>query len=90
MIGQKVQPRLVPACPPEFGEEFVIGGWRHVEHIYGARTDLLLKWIEMSGGESLHRRRREHMKANGVGPFGRRGGNGPKIRGVEAAAWLDR
>lgn len=89
MIVQKVQPRPVPACPPEFGEEFVLGGWRHVEHIYGARTDLLLKWIEMSGGQALYLRRREHMKANGVGTYGR-GGKSTRPHGVDTASWLDR
>ena len=82
--------RHVPACPPEFAARFISGGWREVERIYGARTDLLLKWIAMSGGEDLHRRRREHMKATGVGIHGRAGGNRPRIRGVDTASWLDR
>jgi hypothetical protein len=90
VIGQKTQPRPIPPCPPEFGEEFVLGGWRHIEHIYGARTDLLLKWIEMSGGRALYLRRREHMKENGVRPFGRAGGNAVKVKGADTASWLDR
>ena len=84
------QPRIVPSCPPEFADEFVRGGWRRVERLYNCRTDLLLKWIEMSGGEELQQRRRDHMKVNGVGPFGRRGGNGLKPRGVSVIGWLDR
>ena len=62
MIGQTVQPRPIPPCPPEFAEEFVRGGWRRVERLYNARTDLLLKWIEMSGGPALYARRREHKR----------------------------
>lgn len=89
MIGQRVQFRAIPPCPPEFGEEFVLGGWRHIEHIYGARTDLLLKWIEMSGGNCLYERRRQYMRDNGVGTFGR-GGKSDRPRGVDTASWLDR
>jgi len=82
--------RIVPACPPEFAEEFVSGGWRRVERLYNCRTDLLLKWIEMCGGPELDQRRKDHMKENGVRPFGPRGGNGRKPRGVEIVGWLDR
>lgn len=57
MIGQAAQPRIIPACPPEFADEFVRGGWRRVERLYNARTDLLLKWIEQSGGRALLARR---------------------------------
>jgi hypothetical protein len=67
MIGQKVLVRAVPACPPEFAEEFILGGWRRVERIYGARTDLLVKWIEMCGGEALESQRRAHMRDRGAG-----------------------
>ena len=37
------------AVPPEFRAEFIRKGWRHVEHIYGARTDLIRKWLYLSG-----------------------------------------
>lgn len=50
--------KVTPPPPVEFAEEFIRGGWRRVERLYGARTDLLLKWIEMSGGEALYARRR--------------------------------
>lgn len=53
--------RIIPAPPPEFADEFIAGGWRRVERLYGCRTDLLLKWIEMCGGDDLHRRRKEHL-----------------------------
>lgn len=58
--------RIIPAPPPEFADEFVRGGWRRVERLYGARTDLLLKWIEMSGGRELHLRRRAAMTGKAV------------------------
>jgi hypothetical protein len=58
MIGQKVQPRYIPPCPPEFAQEFIAGGWRRVEMLYNCRTDLLLKWVDMCGGEDLYARRR--------------------------------
>lgn len=54
--------RDVPDCPPGFAERFVADGWRGVERVYGASTQLLLKWIEASGGEDLYRRRREHYR----------------------------
>jgi hypothetical protein len=80
--------RHIPACPPEFADQFVTGGWRKVERIYNARTDLLLKWIEMSGGAELYRRRKEHLKANN--PRGPSGGNLGRSRGVQVVGWLDR
>lgn len=76
--------RHVPPVPPNFGEAFVRGGWREIEEHYGARTDLLLKWIEMSGGESLYERRRQHMREHGIRPFGRHGGNRAVSTAVKA------
>ncbi len=35
--------------PPEFKAQFIARGWRHVEHIYGARTDTIRKWLFMVG-----------------------------------------
>lgn len=84
--------RHVPACPPEFAEEFVAGGWRRVERLYNARTDLLLKWIEMSGGEDLYERRRQAMRKATVGRRLKvrikRGGTGARPRGVNIEEWL--
>ncbi len=59
--------RLIQPAPPEFAEEFVRGGWRRVERLYGARTDTLLKWIEMCGGQELHKRRAETWRGNSRG-----------------------
>lgn len=41
-------PRQRPV-PPEFRAEFIAHGWRHVEHMYGARTDTIRKWLFMCG-----------------------------------------
>lgn len=60
MMGQK--PRRVPPVPPEFEQEFVTGGWRRVERLYNARTDLLWKWIHMSGGDALIQKRRAFQR----------------------------
>jgi hypothetical protein len=57
-----IQARIIPPVPIGFADRFTREGWRGVERIYGARTDLLLKWIEMSGGEALYERRRQQMR----------------------------
>lgn len=59
--------RSTPPAPPEFVQQFIAGGWRKVERLYGARTDLLLKWIELSGGQSLHTARAAYMRETGKG-----------------------
>lgn len=41
--------RTIPAPPPEFAEQFALGGWERVERIYGARSDLIRKWIALTG-----------------------------------------
>jgi hypothetical protein len=35
--------------PPEFREAFIRNGWRYVEHQYGARTDVIRKWLFIVG-----------------------------------------
>lgn len=82
--------RHIPAVPEGFAARFIAGGWREVERIYGARTALLLKWIEMSGGEDLHRRRREHLRQYGMKPsIACPGGRGPRPQGVTIKGWLE-
>lgn len=49
--------RTVPPPPPEFAEAFALGGWERVELLYGARTDLIRKWIAMTGAKPRHARR---------------------------------
>ena len=46
--------RNIPPCPPGFSERFIANGWRGVERVYGASTQLLLKWWSR-----LHRARRQ-------------------------------
>lgn len=41
--------KVIPPAPPEYRQQFEKGGWRLVERLYGARTDLHLKWQEMTG-----------------------------------------
>ena len=54
-------PRRFPAPPPEFRAEFERGGWERVELLYGARTDCIRKWKEMTGAKT----RREMRAASG-------------------------
>lgn len=50
-------------------QQFVEGGWRRIERIYGGRNDLVRKWIALAGGEiELKQMRREYRaKARMVG-----------------------
>lgn len=57
------QVRRIGPPPPEFAEQFILGGWRQVERVYGARTDVILKWIEVNGGLDELQRRRKEAKA---------------------------
>jgi len=52
----------VPPVPPNFVANFLTGGWRKIERMYGARDDRLLKWIELSGGDALYAARRSYMR----------------------------
>jgi hypothetical protein len=51
--------RAIPPLPPSFESNFIAGGWRQVERVYGCRDEVILKWIEMCGGEELYAKRRE-------------------------------
>ena len=45
------------SLPPEgFVQRFIEDGWRGIERYYGARTEVMMKWIAQSGGL-------DHMKA---------------------------
>lgn len=55
--------RVTPPIPPEYEQEFIRGGHRRVERLYGARTDLHVKWQEMLGGiRALQEKRRAYLK----------------------------
>jgi hypothetical protein len=43
--------RMVPPPPPEFRTVFEAKGWEHCELLYGARTDLIRKWITLTGAQ---------------------------------------
>lgn len=47
--------KVIPPAPAEYRENFEKGGWRLVERLYGARTDLHLKWQQMTGCQSRRR-----------------------------------
>lgn len=51
---------MTKPVPPEFREEFLKGGWRHIEHIYG-KLRCNRRWIALSGGKELLRERRAIM-----------------------------
>ena len=61
--------RRVPPVPPEFVQQFGEGGWRRIERVYGARNDLVRKWIVLAGGErELKAKRREWLLGLRVKP----------------------
>lgn len=43
--------RTIPPPPPNFAAQFAIGGWERVELFYGARSDLIRKWIALTGAQ---------------------------------------
>lgn len=47
-----------PPLPPNFVKNFIDGGWRKVERMYGARSDVNRKWLHMAGGDELIAQRR--------------------------------
>lgn len=58
------RPQIIPPVPMHFETTYITGGWRAVERQYGARTDIHLKWFEMSGGDALHEKRREYLRGS--------------------------
>lgn len=56
---------ILPSAVPEgFRDRFIIDGWRGIERYYGARTGLMLRWIDASGGlEVLQAERRAYRQA---------------------------
>lgn len=41
--------RTIPPPPPEFAQVIATGGWEKAELLYGARSDLIRKWIAITG-----------------------------------------
>jgi len=56
--------RKIPAPPADFKELFERGGWELVERAFGARSDLIRKWIHLTGAQCRHPRR---ARRQGVG-----------------------
>lgn len=55
--------KAVSRVPPNFVENFVEGGWRRVERVYGT-SRCVWQWVEMAGGaDRLQSMRREYLKA---------------------------
>lgn len=46
--------KALPPLPPGFRDNFIRGGWRLCERMYGCRTDRLLAWHQKAGGEELN------------------------------------
>lgn len=56
MVARSYEP-----APPGFRERFILDGWRGIERYYGARTDVMNRWIEECGGiDVLKAERRAH------------------------------
>lgn len=47
------QPKHLKPPPPHFCENFIRGGWRKIERMYGSRTEVLRNWYHICGGERL-------------------------------------
>jgi hypothetical protein len=45
----RVSTKVLPPPPPNYRANFEKGGWRLCERLYGARTDLHLKWQAVTG-----------------------------------------
>lgn len=55
---------FVEPVPYLFAHEFVIGGWRRVEFVYGGRTDQNRRWLDLCGGERLRSLRRRYRRGD--------------------------
>ncbi len=47
--------KVIPPPPEDYKATWDRGGWRLCERVFGARTDLHLKWQEMTGCVSRRR-----------------------------------
>jgi hypothetical protein len=55
--------RAIAPVPPNFVRNFVEGGWRRLERVYGCRDDVILTWMEISGGlEAMQDQRRAYQR----------------------------
>lgn len=51
----------VRACPIDFADTFVRGGWRGVEERYGFNTTTNRRCVQEAGGDDLVQKRRAHL-----------------------------
>lgn len=50
-------------CPAGFRQRFITDGWRGIERYYGARTDVMMRWLEECGGvEKMQAERRAWLR----------------------------
>lgn len=55
--------KAVPDLPENFAKNFIEGGWRRLERVYGCRDDVILAWMAMCGGlEVMQQRRRQFLR----------------------------
>ena len=54
--------KTLPPLPPGFRDNFIKGGWRLCERMYGCRTDRLLAWHQIAGGVALDAERKRAMR----------------------------
>lgn len=47
------RPYQIEPVPHDFAEQFVIGGWRRVENVFGMRTAVVLRWLDECGRARL-------------------------------------
>lgn len=48
--------------PPDFLAVFNAKGWRAAEHLFGARTSVTRRWIELCGGKDMLIERKRERK----------------------------
>ncbi len=62
MIDRNAPTKAIPALPPNFAKNFIEGGWRQLERVYGCRDDVILAWMAMCGGvEAMQQRRGQYI-----------------------------
>lgn len=56
-----VRPHQVRACPANFADVFIRGGWAAVRTEFGLNVKTEKRCLEEAGGDDLRRRRREYL-----------------------------
>lgn len=58
---EPVRPHQVRACPIDFADVFIRGGWAAIRAEFGLHWTTERRCLEEAGGEILKRKRREHL-----------------------------